>query len=486
MHAKNSIVALSLLTLWITGCAGTETPRPDVDSTIQEVVVAEPPSLTVQQRIDNLASFEKVWKTVQEQHWDPELGGVDWEAVRDELRPQVEEANTMGEVRGVLTEMLGRLGQSHFGVVPGEVYDDVRPEDEAEDHDHSAGEVATTSSSGGSGSTAEKPKKKRRKLDGNGDLGMDVRVLGAKAVVTSVAPGSAADRAGVAAGWEIVEVDGRDIAKQIERVGKNYDNEKMLDMVQMQALQARVGGRVGDEVDLVFRDGKDELREMAIALGKPRGKKTTLGNMPAAYVTFGRKFLEESNVGYITFSMFMDPQRISTQFGEAVTEYMDADGIVIDLRGNPGGIGGMAMGMAGWFIDEQQLKLGTMHTRTTQIKFVVFPRAQTFRGPVAILTDGCSASTSEIYAQGMKDLERARIFGTRTCGAALPSIFERLPNGDGFQYAIADYISEAGVRLEGTGVVPDTEVRLTREALLEGRDPVLEAAVEWIRQQTQS
>jgi carboxyl-terminal processing protease len=104
----------------------------------------------------------------------------------------------------------------------------------------------------------------------------------------------------------------------------------------------------------------------------------------------------------------------------------------------------------------------------------------TYRGAVAILVDGCSASTSEILAEGMKDLGRARVFGTRTAGAALPSAIDKLPNGDGFQHAVADYISEGGKSLEGAGVIPDVEVKLTQEALLAGRDPVLEAAIEWI------
>jgi carboxyl-terminal processing protease len=62
-------------------------------------------------------------------------------------------------------------------------------------------------------------------------------------------------------------------------------------------------------------------------------------------------------------------------------------------------------------------------------------------------------------------------------------VIERLPNGDGFQYAIANYISKGGKPLEGLGVVPDTEVRLTRKALLEGHDSVIDAALEWIKKQ---
>jgi carboxyl-terminal processing protease len=102
---------------------------------------------------------------------------------------------------------------------------------------------------------------------------------------------------------------------------------------------------------------------------------------------------------------------------------------------------------------------------------------------VAILVDAEAASTSEIFAGGLKDLGRARVFGTRTAAAALPSVIERLPNGDGFQYAIANYISEGGKPLEGIGVQPDEEVKLSREALLAGHDSVLDAALEWIKKQ---
>jgi carboxyl-terminal processing protease len=192
------------------------------------------------------------------------------------------------------------------------------------------------------------------------------------------------------------------------------------------------------------------------------------------------------NTGYIRFNMFMDPTRLMTRFADAVQTCMGCKGIVIDLRGNPGGIGMMAMGMAGWFIDKPGQLLGTMFMKDATLKFVVNPRLKTYSGPVAILTDGGSGSTSEIFAEGMKDLGRARIFGTRTAAAALPSVIERLPNGDGFQYALANYISEGGKPLEGAGVMPDEEVKLTRQALLDGRDPVLDAALEWIQAQRKS
>jgi carboxyl-terminal processing protease len=124
-----------------------------------------------------------------------------------------------------------------------------------------------------------------------------------------------------------------------------------------------------------------------------------------------------------------------------------------------------------------------MYLRTAALNFIINPRAGAFAGPVAVLVDGSSASTAEIFAGGLKDLGRARVFGTRSAGAALPSVITTLPNGDGFQYAIANYISAGGQALEANGVITDLEVKLTRATLLAGHDAVIDAALDWIRKQ---
>ena len=67
-------------------------------------------------------------------------------------------------------------------------------------------------------------------------------------------------------------------------------------------------------------------------------------------------------------------------------------------------------------------------------------------------------------------------------GAALPSTFKTLPSGDILQYAVADYVSANGERLEGFGVEPDVEVLPTRAALVAGVDVALESALEWIKE----
>jgi carboxyl-terminal processing protease len=141
------------------------------------------------------------------------------------------------------------------------------------------------------------------------------------------------------------------------------------------------------------------------------------------------------------------------------------------------------VGIGNLLVSQPDQKLGTMTMRTGSLNFVLNPQTITYTKPVAILVDGLSGSTSEILAQGLRDLGRAQVFGTPTAGAALPSTITDLPNGDGFQYAFANYTSYGGDVLEGRGVQPDQIVRPSRDELLSGRDNVLDAAVQWIQSQ---
>jgi carboxyl-terminal processing protease len=103
-----------------------------------------------------------------------------------------------------------------------------------------------------------------------------------------------------------------------------------------------------------------------------------------------------------------------------------------------------------------------------------------FAGSLAILVDELSASTSEIFAAALQAIGRARIFGERTPGQALPAIATRLPNGDVLMHVVADFIAPDGSRIEGRGVLPDERVPLELADLRAGRDAPLEAAVHWI------
>jgi carboxyl-terminal processing protease len=297
--------------------------------------------------------------------------------------------------------------------------------------------------------------------------------------VTSVDEGSPASKAGVRPGWVILQIEGKDVSGPIQTVGAAYKDSTLRDMMLSRAIISRLSGEVGEKVRIQFLDGAGAKVELKIGEAPPRGDKAKFGLLPTQHVWFESRKLG-GNIGYIAFNMFLDPARLMAGFEDAIKSFRECDGLVIDIRGNPGGIGIMAMGMAGWFVEQQGRRLGTMLMRGTPLNFVVNPRLPTFRKPLAILVDGSSASTSEIFAGGMQDLKLARVFGTRTAGAALPSFIEQLPNGDGFQCATANYISEGGKALEAIGVTPDVEAPPSRELLLQGKDAALDSAIHWI------
>ena len=87
---------------------------------------SKPPNraeLTAAQRSKNVESFEVVWKTIRDKHFDPKLGGLDWQAVHDASRPKVEAATTMKDARARISEAIDRLHQTHFGIIPAELYE---------------------------------------------------------------------------------------------------------------------------------------------------------------------------------------------------------------------------------------------------------------------------------------------------------------------------------------------------------------------------
>jgi carboxyl-terminal processing protease len=420
-------------------------------------------TLTPPQRELNRKSFQIVWETVRDKHFDPKLGGLDWQKIRTEFEPKIDKAQTMAEFRRLVNEMIGRLGQSHFGLISAEAYKAVKPEVDHKDKTDPK--------------TASKPSSSGRDVPG-----FDVRVVDGKALVIKVTENTPAAKAGIRPGWEVLRIEGTDIPELLAKLGKPLREAKNPDLELNLAVLNRLRGKAGDKKEIVFRDGKDKEVSVPLELIKPQGTPATLGHMPTIYVTYTSRKIDKT-IGYFHLSAFFDPGAVMKALEGTIKDNLKSDGFILDLRGNPGGIGFMAVGFGGFFIDKAEQHLGTMSTRDGILNFVINPRAEPYTGPLAILVDSLTGSTSEILAGGLQDLKRARVFGTRSMGAALPSLFIRLPNGDGFQYAFANYVSAGGKALEGLGVMPDTEVRLTRAALLSGQDPVLDAAVGWIRTQ---
>jgi carboxyl-terminal processing protease len=404
--------------------------------------------------------FDSAWAIVARTHWDSTYNGLNWPGVRDELRPRAAAARTTGELRMVLTEMVGRLKQSHFSIIPREVSD-----------------VTGAGSTGGTPSRADSGEP--------GTMGITLRYIDRVLMVTDVEPEGSAARAGVRPGWILESANGCPVAPRLSRGPANVDPRRGA-LLAYGIGTGALAGAAGDTAHLAFRDGNDRIRSIAVVRTPEPGTTAKFGNLPpfTANLEFERVKSGTRTVGIIRFNIWMPV--LAAQFDAAIDSLRDTDAIVLDIRGNFGGVGGMAMGFAGHFLDSART-IGTMHQRSGPMKFVGNPRrvdtrarpVAPFAGPLAIVVDELSISTSEIFAAGLQALQRARVFGSQTAGQALPSIPERLPNGDILYHAIADFTSPTGKQIEGDGVRPDVPTPITRKALLEGKDPAMDAAVSW-------
>lgn len=409
-----------------------------------------------------LRAFDHAWQRIADTYPHADFRGLDWNAVRDELRPRAARCRSAAALRPVLQEMLARLGESHFQILPGDGLDAAAAPSPAP--------VASASQAQALGDADGGP----------GDVGMEVRRVGDEFLVSRLDPEGPAARAGLRMGWRIVSVGDLHVGDLLRRA-TDPRAEGMAQYVAWAALTGSMRGEPGTSVIVSAAPPGEAGRPFELERRPMKGQSSSLGNLPDLVAEFESRMLP-GDVGYIRFSMFLVP--IAAPFSEAMRDFVarDAKGVIIDLRGNPGGIGGLVMGLGGHFFDEQGLSLGSMKTRQADLQFVANPRGPgaVFEGPVAILVDAFSLSTSELFAAGLQQLGRARVFGERTGGMALPSIVEGLPNGDRMQFAVADLLGPGGRRIEGVGVLPDEEVPLRADDLVAGRDAALEAALRWV------
>jgi carboxyl-terminal processing protease len=401
-----------------------------------------------------LESFDAAWRIVHETHFDTTFNGVDWLTLRDSLRPRAEEARDLAHVRGLILDMLGRLGQSHFMLIPRERADSLDP---------------------------------ARGAAVRGTTGLDVRLVGEQVLVTRVDSGSSAERAGVRPGWALYAI-GRDTVGPLLRRLRDRPDRDRLETAVWAAAYRRLAPPLDSAIDAVFLDGDDRPVRARLTSEPERSEPIRFGNLPTIFARFehARLALQGGGcAGLIRFNGWLAP--LMQRLDAAVDADRDCAGMVLDLRGNTGGMGAMLGGVAGHFLDRRDT-LGLLRTRQSTLAFVANPRRVTadarpvrpFAGPLAVLVDEGSASASEVFAGGMQSLRRARIFGRTSMGAVLGAAFDRLPDGDVLYHAFGEFLTPDGVRLEGRGVVPDDSVTATRAALLAGRDPVLEAALRWI------
>ncbi len=262
-----------------------------------------------------------------------------------------------------------------------------------------------------------------------------------------------AESAGVLEGDRVLEVDGVSI------VG-----------VSLYEAISLIRGPAASEVTLLIeREDETELFEIVITRARL--------DIPTIDVE-----MRDDGIGYIRLYEFNSTAREMMEEGLEELLAQEPQGIVFDLRGNPGGWLDQAVQVTDLFLDDGTVVI----ERWSDGREQPLPPAGATPGdigediPLVVLVDGGSASASEIVAGALQDMERAVLVGTLTFGKGSVQRPFTLSDGSELRVTIARWFTPNDRAIHGEGLTPDIEVTLPEEDLEPGQDPQLDRAVEYL------
>lgn len=391
------------------------------------------------------ASLDTIWQTVLENHYDSTFGGIDWQEVHDRYSRLVESAEDDSVCLRLMNEMLQELKLSHYAVF-----------------------------------RVDEKEKSGMPLLSEASIGIDLRLFGMDAVITSVVTDFPAAQAGIKPGYTVKSINGIPVQQLLDKA-KAADNpyfserRKISDMCE--EIVGYCYGKSGDTVAISYEDADGITHDVTLKM-KQRGTGVKIAdNFPTVYVDFRSERLNE-DIGYIFFDAFIPP--VDSLFIDALEKLKGVQGLIIDIRGNPGGMHEVGEAIASKLISSRTL-FSVFRYRDSTSQVILEPDLPVFHGPVAILIDVMNASASERFAGCMQSIGRAKIIGEQSSGSVGPSDVKSLPNGASFMYLVAQSLTPDGTVLEGRGVIPDIVVPLDRSAHLKGRDTQIERAVTYLK-----
>ena len=188
----------------------------------------------------------------------------------------------------------------------------------------------------------------------------------------------------------------------------------------------------------------------------------------------------QNDIGYVQLTDF---SRGAT--GKLATAIQDLQaqgplkGLVLDLRNNPGGLLDESILVSSQFIKEGVITIERMKGDQEHI-FEAQPGGVAPDVPLVVLVNRGSASASEIVAGAIKENSRGAILGEQTFGKGTVQIPHTLSDGSELRVTIAEWLTPSGQQISGEGIVPDIYVERTQEDFVEGRDPQLDRAVQYL------
>jgi carboxyl-terminal processing protease len=278
-------------------------------------------------------------------------------------------------------------------------------------------------------------------------IGVNISEIKGKTTIVGVLDDTPAKKVGLKAGDIILKVNKEDI--------KGY---KINDVAKL------VRGPAESKVTIEI------LRDKKIIIYKIKRKEIKIKTV---------KLDMTENIAHITISSFLS-QDTPVEVQEALDKSSKAKGIILDLRGNTGGLLPNAVIIANMFLPKGNIvSIVDRNGKKTNIE--AQSNYEYIKKPLVILINQGSASASEILSGALKDYNRAVLVGEKTFGKGLVQKIETIQDDNGLNITIAKYLTPSGKDINKKGIEPDYKVEYTKADFLAKKDPQLNKAKEIIR-----
>lgn len=243
------------------------------------------------------------------------------------------------------------------------------------------------------------------------------------------------------------------------------DDKDAFDLTLPEAVDL-IRGQAGTKVKLVLQREGEELYEKTIERAK-----IDVRSVEVKYIDHDGK-----QIAVVKVSRFGEKtnEEWDNVIGEVVAKKVD--GIVVDMRNNPGGLLDSSVYLAGDFVRGTVVK--QQYSDGSTVPLATSGKARLLKMPLVVLVNEGSASAAEIFAGAIQDNRRGNLVGKKTFGKGTVQDVVELPGGSGLHVTIARWLTPKGNSIHGTGISPDTIVDLSAEDRKGGKDSQLDKALE--------
>jgi carboxyl-terminal processing protease len=272
--------------------------------------------------------------------------------------------------------------------------------------------------------------------------------------------GTPAEKAGILPGDTIIEVDGKSTLE--------LNIDEVTNMIK---------GAKGTEVVLTItrtkKDAAPETKEIKII--------RDIIKVP----TVDYKIVEKNGKKIVQMTIYHFSDNVYEDFKKVAFEILNQqyDGIVLDLRNNPGGLLDKTVDIAGWFLEKDKIVLTEQNKNLDQNSYKSNGPSSFANTPIVILVNKGTASASEILTGALKDNRNILVIGETSFGKGLVQRVVTLDDGSNLKVTTAKWYTPNGTLIQDTGIKPDIEVELTEDDYNNNKDPQLDRALEEITKQ---